>query len=173
MAGGDLELVPDDPRIDPPPSAPEKEMLAAWLDYHRDTALMKCEGLSDEELRHPMVVSGTNMLGIIKHLAYVERWWFQEVFSAQDPEFPWSDEDPDAEFRIADGESASAVFDFYRSECSKSRAIAAEANPDDIARHSKSERSLRWIFMHMIEETARHNGHLDILREMIDGTTGE
>lgn len=166
-------LVPPDERVDPPANGPEKEMLEAFLDYHRDTLLMKCKGLSDEELRRPMVVSGTNLLGLIKHLGYVERWWFQEVFAAQDPEFPSSDEDPDAEFRIEESDSTESIIDFYRGECAKSRVIVSGAMPEDIAKHSKSERSLRWILIHMIEETSRHNGHVDILREMIDGQTGE
>ena len=162
-----------DTRIEPPPSASEKETLEAFLDYHRQTVVLKCANLSEEELRQPMVVSGTTMLGIVKHLGYVERWWFQEVFAAKDVEFPWKEEDPDAEFRIDEHESAESVFDFYMQECDKSRAIVAEAAPDDVAGNSKSVRSLRWILCHMLEETSRHNGHLDILREMIDGTTGE
>jgi len=163
----------NDERVDPPPNGPEKELLEAFLDYHRDTLLMKCEGLSDEELRRPMVVSGTNLLGVVKHLGYVERWWFQEVFAAQDPEFLKNDEDPDAEFRIEESDSTESIIEFYKVECDKSRAIVAAANPEDIAEHSNSERSLRWILLHMIEETCRHNGHMDILREMIDGHTGE
>ena len=100
-----------------------------------------------------MVVSGTSMLGIVKHLGFNERWWFQEVFAARDVEFPWREDDPDAEFRIEEHESAESVFDFYVQECDKSRAIVAEANLDDIAGNSKSERSLRWILSHMLEET--------------------
>ena len=120
-----------------------------------------------------MVVSGTSMLGIVKHLGFNERWWFREVFAAQDVEFPWNEDDPDAEFRIEEHESAESVFDFYMQECDKSRAIVGGASLDAIAGNSKSERSLRWILCHMFEETSRHNGHLDILREMIDGTTGQ
>jgi hypothetical protein len=171
MAG--RHVVAEDTRTEPPPSASEKETLGAFLDYHRQTVVMKCVGLTEEELRRPMVVSGSSMLGIVKHLGFNERWWFQEVFAARDVEFPWREDDPDAEFRIEEHESAESVFDFYIQECDKSRAIVAEANLDDIAGNSKSERSLRWIVSHMLEETARHNGHLDILREMIDGTTGE
>jgi uncharacterized damage-inducible protein DinB len=160
-------------RTEPPPNASEKETLEAFLDYHRQTVVLKCANLSDDELRRPMVVSGTSMLGIVKHLGFNERWWFQEVFAAQDVEFPWSEDDPDAEFRIEEHESAASVFDFYMQECDKSRTIVAGASLDAIAGNSKSERSLRWILCHMFEETSRHNGHLDILREMIDGTTGQ
>jgi Protein of unknown function (DUF664) len=80
---------------------------------------------------------------------------------------------PTPSFELRNTNRAESVFDFYVQECDKSRVIVAEANLDDIAGNSKSERSLRWIVSHMLEETARHNGHLDILREMIDGTTGE
>lgn len=162
-----------DTRIEPPPSASEKETLEAFLDYHRQTVVVKCAGLTEEELRRPMVVSGTSMLGIVKHLGFVERWWFQEIFAAGDVDSPSNEADPDAEFRIEEHETAESVFDFYMQECDKSRAIVAEASLDDVAENSKSVRSLRWILAHMLEETARHNGHLDILREMIDGTTGE
>jgi hypothetical protein len=165
--------VAQDTRVEPPPSASEKATLEAFLDYHRQTVVMKCAGLSEEELRRPMVVSGTSMLGIVKHLGFVERWWFQEVFAARDVEFLRNEDDPDAEFRIDEHETAESVFDFYMQECDKSRTIVAEATLDDVAGNSKSVRSLRWILVRMLEETARHNGHLDILREMIDGTTGE
>ena len=162
-----------DERVEPPSNGTEKETLEAFLDYHRDTLLMKCEGLSDEELRRPMVVSGTSMLGVVKHLGYVERWWFQEVFAAESTEFLRRSDDRDAEFRIEESDSTESVIEFYKQECNKSRAIVASAKPEDIAKHSNSERSLRWILVHMIEETCRHNGHVDILREMIDGRTGE
>lgn len=162
-----------DERVEPPSNGTEKETLEAFLDYHRDTLLMKCEGLSDEELRRPMVVSGTSMLGVVKHLGYVERWWFQEVFAAESAEFLRRSDDRDAEFRIEESDSTESIIEFYKQECNKSRAIVASAQPEDIAKHSNSERSLRWILVHMIEETCRHNGHVDILREMIDGRTGE
>jgi len=162
-----------DPRVEPPPSASEKETLEAFLDYHRQTVVLKCAGVPEEELRRAMVVSGTSMLGIVKHLGFNERWWFQEVFAARDVQFPWNEADPDTEFRIEEHETAESVIDFYVQECDKSRAIIAEASLDDVAENSKSGRSLRWILFHMFEETSRHNGHLDILREMIDGTTGD
>ena len=146
----------------------------AFLDHHRATLLWKIDGVSDEDLRRPMVPSGTSLLGMVKHLAYVERGWFQRTFLAQDVSFPWTKEDPDADFRIEPDETTQDVIDLYNQECEISRQIVGAASLDDMARHSKrSDYSLRWILVHMIEETARHNGHADILREMIDGTTGE
>ncbi len=158
----------------------EKETLTAFLDYHRATLLMKIDGLSDEELRRPMVPSGTSLLGMVKHLAHVERSWFQRTYLGEDISVPWTKDDPDADFRVEPHETTADVVALYQAECQKSRDIVADASLDDIAKREKptpsdprSRFSLRWILVHMIEETARHNGHADILRELIDGTTGE
>jgi len=165
-------------RNDPPITGGEKETLEAFLDYHRRTLLMKVEGIGDDELRRPMVPSGTSLLGMVKHLAYVERWWFGHCFAGADVTFPWSDDDPDADWRVEADETTSAITALYDSECARGRSIVAEV--DDLDRRAaravgrrQEQPSLRWILIHMIEETARHNGHADILREMIDGTTGE
>src|SRR5919106_4933405 len=83
----------------PPLEASEKDMLVAWLDFHRSTLLMKVHGLSDEDLRRAMVPSGTSLLSLVKHLAYVERWWFRQVFAGEAVDFPWTDDDPDADWR--------------------------------------------------------------------------
>ena len=146
----------------------------AFLDYHRATLLMKIDGVSDEDLRRPMVPSGTTLLGMVKHLAFVERSWFQRVFTNVEVEFPWTDEDPDADFRIEPNETTREIVQLYEGECQKSRDITEKASLDDISTFEKRAGfSLRWILTHMIEETARHNGHADILREQIDGSTGE
>lgn len=160
-------------RHDPPLHAPELETLRAFLDYHRATILKKIDGVSDEDLRKPMVPSGICLLGIVKHLAYVERWWFRTVFRGEELEYPWTDDDPDADWRIEDGESTEEVIRLYQYETAMAREIVNAAAPDDVAKSEKSQASLRWILTHMIEETARHNGHADIFRELIDGTTGE
>ena len=132
------------------------------------------EGVSDNDLRRPLVPSGTTLLGLVKHLAYVERWWFQDVFMGAQVDYPWTDEDPDADFRIEPDESTQDIVDLYAAECRKSRDIIAAASLDDMAkREDRNQYSLRWIVAHMLEETARHNGHADILREQIDGATGE
>jgi uncharacterized damage-inducible protein DinB len=162
-------------RTDPPIEAPERAMLEAFLDFLRATILLKADGLSDEDLRRPMVPSGTSLLGMIKHLAFVERWWFQSVFAGADVDFPWTDDDPDADWRPEPEETADQILDLYRSECEASRRVIAQASPDDheAGESSRGKTTLRWILIHMIEETARHAGHADILREMIDGATGE
>ena len=163
-------------RQDPPADAPEKETLEAFLDYHRATLLQKVAGLDDAGLRRAFVPSGTNLLSLVKHLAYVERWWFQAVFAGDDPAFPWTDEDPDAEFRVEPHETAADVIAFYQQEARLSRDIIQRSALDDVAKRvgrRGEEFTLRWIMVHMLEETARHNGHADILRELTDGATGE
>ena len=163
----------------PPKAATEKEMLEAFLDYLRATMLLKAEGLSNEDLRRPMVPSGTGLLAMVKHLTQVERWWFRFVFAGEEVELLGSDDDPDADWRLEPGDTADEIFAAYREECDVSRKIVAAADLEEHARSSFIEGSfvaadytLRWIMVHMVEETARHAGHADILREMIDGTTG-
>jgi hypothetical protein len=160
----------------PPYAAPEKEMLAAYLDFHRATIKWKIEGLSEEDARRPMTPTDTKLLGIVKHLAYVERWWFQDNFAGRDCEYPWSEEDWEADFRIEPGETIQSIFALYDTECEVSREIVAAASLDDVAARPRREGrhpTLRWIMLHMIEEVARHNGQADIIRELIDGKTGE
>ena len=126
-----------------------------------------------------MVPSGTKLLGLVKHLAFVERYWFQQIFAGRECEYPWTDEDPDADFRIEPHETTQQIVDLYVGECAENRSIVASASLDELARGRKKANdprpgfNLRWILVHMIEETARHNGHADILREQIDGSTGE
>lgn len=162
------------PRTDPSPLAPERELLDAFLDYHRATLLQKVAGVSDADLRRRFVPSQTTLLGMVKHLAYVERSWFQIRFAGEDLPVPWTEQDPDADFRIEPDETTAAILAFYRAEVARSRAITAAASLDDRAKRPSRDReyTLRWIMLHMIEETARHNGHADILRELIDGVTG-
>lgn len=144
------------------------------MDYHRATLLNKIDGVSDADLRRPMVPSGTTLLGLVKHLAYVERWWFRRVFLDTDQSFPWTDADPDADFRIEADEKTEDIVRLYEAECEESRSVVRNASLEDMAKFEpRSDCSLRWILTHMIEETARHNGHADILREQIDGSTGE
>jgi Protein of unknown function (DUF664) len=162
-------------RRDPPRDAPEKETLEAYLDYHRATLLGKIDGLPIEDLRRVMVPSGVSLLGIVKHLAYVELNWFQVCFDGREPSpVPWTDEDPDADFRIEPGDSFGSIVAFYRREIEQSRIIVALApSLGERAKREGRNETLRWIMVHMIEETARHNGHADIFRELIDGQIGE
>ncbi len=166
-----------DNRPEPPSLGGERDMLAGFLDFHRATLLWKLEGLDDEQLRRAMVPSGTSLLGLVKHLAYVERSWFQGVWAGQEVTFPWTPEDPDADWRIEPDETTEDVLALYRGECDRSREIvAATTSLDEAVTHPRRREwtmNRRWILVHMVEETARHVGHADILREQLDGATGE
>ena len=157
-----------------PKSGPGKEMLLVMLDNNRAIMVWKLAGLTREQAVRPVVASGTSLLGMIKHLAYVERWWFDDFFAGNDVEYPWSDGDPDADFRIEDDETIESVIALYEEAIARSNAITAEAQMDDLSFRDRNgeHRAMRWIVAHMIEETARHAGHADIVRELIDETTG-
>ncbi len=151
----------------------EKETLLGLLDENRAVMVWKLDGLSEEDARRAMVDSGTSLLGVVKHLAWVERWWFSHVFAGEEVDFPWNDDDPDADFRIEDDESIASITSLYEDAVAHSNGIIAAADLDAVAaREVRGKRSLRWILGHMVEETARHAGHADIVRELIDGTTG-
>jgi uncharacterized damage-inducible protein DinB len=152
----------------------ERELLARFLDFERDTLLWKASGLTEEQLRKPLTPSGMSLLGLVKHLAYVERNWFQSRFLGLDVYIPWRQGDEDGDFRIEADETPESVFAFYRAEIEESRRIlAATDSLDTMAKDPHRPVTLRWILIHMIEETARHVGHADLMREATDGQTGE
>jgi len=158
-----------------PKTGPGKNTLLTLLDNNRAVVLWKLHGLSLEEASRPGVGSGTSLLGLVKHLAYVERWWFDDFFAGNTVDYPWSEEDPDADFRIEDSETINDVISLYTKAVVRSNELVAEAQMDDLSAKSRGgdRFALRWIVAHMIEETARHAGHADIIRELIDGTTGD
>ncbi len=151
----------------------EKAAIAEVLDTYRGIVKWKLNGVSQEDAVRPLVSSGTSLLGIIKHLAYVERWWFHAVLGKRDVDFPWTEQDPDPDWRIEDWESIQGVLDFYDQECAVSRIVLEELESLD-AEFPRGNRTLiaREILLHFVEELARHVGHMDILRELIDGSTG-
>lgn len=157
-----------------PKHGSEKETLLAFLDNNRAVMVWKLDGLSGGDARRPMVRSGTNMLGLVKHLAWVERWWFEYNFAGREVDFPWSDDDPDADFRVEDEETIADIVALYELAVADSNQIIDSADLDDLSVVSRDgvSRSLRWIVGHMVEETARHAGHADIVRELIDDNTG-
>lgn len=166
----------EDNRPGPPDAGDERATLDGFLDFLRETVVQKVEGLTDEQSRRPLLDTSPLMTpaGVVKHLTAVERWWFSHAL-ADDQDQPWlfDREDHDFEFRLTDDDSAEAVLAAYRAECERSRGVAAGMALDDIGRRPKMTRSVRWVLTHMIEETARHAGHLDLLRESIDGSKGE
>lgn len=160
----------------PPTTADELTTLTSFLDYFREVVIRKLEGVEEPGLRAVLVPSErTTLGGIVRHLGFVERWWFQSVYAGRDVEYPWNDEDPDADFGVPSGATADSLIAFYQESCAQSRKVVeADPNLDRVvpAGHHR-EVSLRWILVHMIEETARHAGHLDLLRESWDGAVGD
>jgi truncated hemoglobin YjbI len=149
----------------------EHEAVAAFLDHYRTLLLDKVRGLDEEQLRWPASPTGTSLLSIVKRLTYVERWWFAAVFGGEEVEFPWSRDDPDADRRVESWETAAEIIALYRAEARRSRTITASAKLDDVARGAGGDGhrpTLRWVLLHMLEQTARHCGQADILREALD-----
>ncbi len=174
----------DDPRTDPQPDADERSTLTEFLDWYRQALVLKATGISDEQGRARHVASKTTIVGLVRHCAEVERVWFRRRFAGENveglygPEAGYqAGEEPDFD-DIAEASIAQAVADYVQ-ECEASRRIvAAAATLDSLSAvgtraYGGRSVSLRWILVHMIEETARHVGHADILRELTDGTTGD
>ncbi len=165
-----------DSRTQPPYSGSEKETLQGFLSFLRETLVLKCQGLTEEQLRATPTVSSMSLMGMLKHLTIVERYWFQGVFLDADVDLPWSEEDPDGDWRHSDADSGESIIAAYVAEYEISDRILQERGLDEMATWAQSNEervNLRYIATHMIEETGRHCGHADILREAIDGVTGE
>ena len=157
-----------------PLTGEEKASLRASLDRHRDVVRWKLEGLDDGQLRRPMTPSGTNLLGLVKHLASVEYGWFCETFGRATEPLPFVQADPDADLRVEPHESTADILAFYDRANAAANQVIDELEVKDTGTAWYGETvSLRWVLIHMIEETARHAGHLDIVRELIDGATGD
>jgi hypothetical protein len=162
------------------PQAPmigaEREQLNGFLDFLRATVVMKAAGLSDELARRVLLPSEMmTVAALLSHLRYDEQYWFGVVFDERVD--PWQEilkEDPDAEFRAAADIPLTQLIADYEEECRLSRAVVAKLDLDARAVTGRGEPvNLRWVLIHMIEETGRHAGHLDLLRELLDGSTGE
>ena len=170
-----------DDRCKPPQLADERATLAGFLDYQRETLAVKCAGLTPAQLRERAVPpSALSLLGLVRHLAEVEQSWFQLVMSGQRVPYHWPQGQGEeavsgtsAEFDVADADPE-AAFEVWRAECARSRSFAQAAESLEITgRYGDETYSLRYVLNHMIEEYARHNGHADLLRERIDGVTGD
>ena len=163
-------------RVPPPPIAGERQALGAWLDWHRAALLEKLDGLGEEQLRRPMVPSGTSLLGLVKHLTETEHGWFVIEYARLDEEPLFeTEDDPEAGFKVGPDETSALIVARYLEICERSREILAGAASlgETVPNERWGSIDLRRIVIHMIEETARHNGHADILRELIDGVTGD
>ncbi|HEX4292281.1 MAG TPA: DinB family protein [Trebonia sp.] len=161
----------------PPLNADERTTLESWLDFHRATLAMKCEGLDDKQAAEASVPpSGFTLTGLVQHLAEVERNWFRRVLAGEQapPIYdPQADPDaPDGGFDLAPGATLAVALATWQSEIARARDLCAARALTDTGRFMGQEVSLRWIYIHLIEEYARHNGHADLIRERIDGAIG-
>ena len=170
-----------DGRPIPPPYADERAMLEAWLDFHRATLAVKCSGLTDDQSRLASTAPSTmTLLGLVQHLAEVERNWFQRVFAGRDVPAVFGETNLDG-FALQPEQGLDEAMAVWQAEVAQGRKLIAAATLEDAGHLSEEEAvhmggdpgiSLRWIMIHMIEEYARHNGHADLIRERIDGVTG-
>ena len=158
-----------------PKRAGEKQTLRAILEQNRAVLIWKLAGMDDERARLAPFASDTSAIGLLQHLTIVERSWFEEIFAGREVTYEFDFEaDIDAEWHLSGSESLFGAIEAYEAQAAISADILEEADLDDLSAQERgNERySLRWIVVHMIEETARHLGHADVLREHIDGTLG-
>ena len=155
-------------------------MIADYIDWHRATLLRKCEGLTEEQLKQRAVPpSNLSLLGLVRHLADVERGWFRRGIADESRESAgpifYSDDDPEADIDPPPQADAAADIATYRAEVEACRRVIEDVDSLDrvIGEGDEGPITVRWVLQHMLEEYARHNGHADLLREAIDGTTGE
>jgi len=162
-------------RTDVPRTGGERELLRAYLEFHRETLALKCAGLSDDDLRRRTTPSSLSLLGLIRHMAEVERAWFRRVIGGQDVPLVWS---PEGDFQVAyrtDGAGSAEAFTAWEAEIAHAQRIEQAAESLDVTgidRRSGEDYSLRRVMVHVIQEYARHNGHADLIREGIDGAAG-
>lgn len=163
-----------DHRVRPVQQGAERQMLESMLDFFRSTVIAKANGLTDAEAATGAVPTTTlTVAGLVKHLTATERFWFSIDFAAHDVEWPWTDDDPHGAFTLSTGETIDDLIRRYTEECDRSRRAVAESDLDDMAAGQGMTFSLRYAYLHMIQETARHCGHLDLIREAIDGSVGQ
>ncbi|MFE1171951.1 DinB family protein [Streptomyces sp. NPDC058773] len=167
-------IAPSVERRELPTVAGERDMLQGWLDFHRDTLLTKCTGLTGEQLTQATSAPSTlTLLGLVRHMTDVERSWFRKRFLGEPiDDVYFTEARPDADFDDLDPATAEAAFTAFRTEVEACDKAVADSGLDETFETRRGTLSLRWIYVHMIEEYARHNGHADLIREQIDGATG-
>jgi hypothetical protein len=156
----------------------ERVSLQQWLDYHRATLLMKCAGLTADQLKQRSVPpSRLSLLGLVRHMTEVERWWFRMHAAQEEIGFPYDPDGVGLDFDALDTADAAANLEAFTAECAAcDGAVKNKALDDTVPSrgdHPERTRDIRWIYVHMIEEYARHNGHADLIREAVDGATGD
>lgn len=166
-------------RHEPPKTLEDlREILLQQLSYYRACLLAKLEGLTDDQLTASVLPSGWSPLGLLKHLVFVERRWMQWGFEAEQVPDPWGDHDPDSDgWLLEPGETSYELIQRLRAIAARTDAIGRKAELTDRAglggRFNSDPPTLGWILVHLLQEYARHVGHLDVVRELIDGTVGE
>ena len=175
-------------RIDRPPQGDERSTLLAFLDHYRETLATKTVGVTDEEARRPLPPSDLSLMGLVRHMAEVERNWFRRIVAGGDPASDANagpifygdahpDGDPDGDLHPGPDDTLADALSIWRREITAANTILDGRAPDDLAaieaRSAGGRPNLRWVLVHMIEEYARHCGHADLLREAIDGSTGD
>jgi hypothetical protein len=161
-------------RIRPLDDADERGTLSSVLDFLRSGVEVKLAGLSEEQaFARPIQPTTLTPGGVVKHLTGTERFWFAIDFAGQDLEWPWPEDDPHGNFVLTPEDTVQGLLTAYRAECARSREVVAAASLDDFARGEGMTFNLRFALTHMIQETARHLGHLDLLRESTDGSVGQ
>ncbi len=171
----------DDPRTEPPPLGDERATLVGFLRWHRETLELKCSGLDAADLARRSVDASTlSLLGLVRHMADVERGWFRRMLAGEDvPSHFSSNADPDGDFdgAVPDPAVVTQAWAVWRAEVAFAERFVAEAPDLDITGVEddpwRGAMSLRWVLVHMVEEYARHNGHADLLRQAIDGAAGQ
>jgi hypothetical protein len=170
---------PTTERADPGFVSGERQSLEEWLEFHRQTLFSKCAGLNAEQLKTRAVPpSNLSLLGLVRHMTEVERWWFRMHADAQDVTFLYCpDDSPNGDFDDIEEADAEADLAAFLAEIEAARAAVAGHSLEEVVPsrgdHPERVRNIRWIYVHMIEEYARHNGHADLLRELTDGATGD
>ena len=178
------EIIDDQGRPEPPVASDERATLLGFLDFQRATLEWKCRSLGSTDLSKKIAASSMTLGGILKHMAYVENYWFSESLMGHEKLTPWRDvdwsRDRDWDWNSAANDSPEQLLNLWRDSCDLSRHNVATSlqsgTLDQLAKRAwpnGDSPSLRWILVHMIEEYARHNGHADLLRESIDGEVGE
>jgi hypothetical protein len=158
--------------------ADERTTLETFLDHYRAVVVAKARGVSEEDARRRLVPSATTLAGLLKHLQRVEASWFLHRLDQQPeaavPQLAWLGDEPDGDFQLRPDDTVASLVTAYEAQCERSRETAARYHLDQVVPHPHlGAVSLRWIYVHMIDETARHAGHADILRELLDGSTGD
>jgi uncharacterized damage-inducible protein DinB len=172
MAAVTIWTAPPAHRVTEPHTGPERAILQGLLDWHRQTLLSKCTGLTAEQLKTASAPpSNLTLLGLVRHLALVEQSWVARATGTEERWVYGSDDNPDGDFDDVAGADAEADFRTYAAETADAdRKLADLALDDEFT--ARGTKSVRWVYLHLIEEYARHNGHADLLRECLDGTTG-